>query len=61
MRERATPADGQTRHVEAEGDSPASGVRPVGSGSTVKLSDNETLARVSNSGVIIRRKKRALA
>jgi hypothetical protein len=61
VREGATPADGQTRHVEAEGDSPASGVRPVGSGSTVKLSDNETLARVSNSGVIIRRKKRALA
>ena len=61
VREGARPADGQTRHGEAEGDSPASGVRPVGTGSTVKLSDNETLARVSNSGVIIRRKKRALA
>ena len=30
-----------------------------GPGTTIKLSDNETLARVSNSGVVIRRKKRA--
>jgi hypothetical protein len=46
------------RTQEPEGESPASGVRPVG-GSTVRLSDNETLARVSNSGVVIRRKKKA--
>jgi hypothetical protein len=46
------------RAQEPEGESPASGVRPVG-GSTVRLSDNETLARVSNSGVVIRRKKKA--
>jgi hypothetical protein len=56
VRVRATHTD---VHPEPEGESPASGVRPVGSGSTVKLSDNETLARVSNSGVVIRRKKRA--
>jgi hypothetical protein len=53
--EHATRAEG---HVEPEA-SPASSIRPVGNGSTVKLSDNETLARVSNSGVVIRRKKRA--
>jgi hypothetical protein len=46
------------RAQEVEGESPASGVRPVG-GSTVRLSDNETLARVSNSGVVIRRRKKA--
>jgi hypothetical protein len=45
-------------HAELESDSPASGVRPRW-GSTVRLSDNETLARVSNSGVVIRRKKKA--
>jgi hypothetical protein len=45
-------------HAEPEIDSPASGVRPRW-GSTVRLSDNETLARVSNSGVVIRRKKKA--
>jgi hypothetical protein len=60
VRERATPTDARTsRHTEPDVESPASGVRPLGSGSTVKLSDNETLARVSNSGVVIRRKKRA--
>ncbi len=64
VRERATPAtlgeSGRTgRHTEHDVESPASGVRPVGNGMTVKLSDNETLARVSNSGVVIRRKKRA--
>ena len=57
--ERAAPDDPAKGHVEPEGESPASSVRPVGSGTTVKLSDNETLARVSNSGVVIRRKKRA--
>jgi hypothetical protein len=46
------------RPQEPEGESPASGVRPMG-GSTVRLSDNETLARVSNSGVVIRRRKKA--
>jgi hypothetical protein len=45
-------------HAEPDGESPASSVRPVGS-ATVKLSDNETFARVSNSGVVIRRKKKA--
>ena len=60
VRERAAPPDGRTsRHTEPDVESPASGVRPVGRGATVKLSDNETLARVSNSGVVIRRKKRA--
>lgn len=46
-------------HAEAESDSPASGVRPRTGGSTVRLSDNETLARVSDAGVVIRRKKKA--
>jgi hypothetical protein len=54
---RTTPTNIE-RAPEPEGDSPASGVRPVG-GSTVRLSDNETLARVSNSGVVIRRRKKA--
>jgi hypothetical protein len=45
-------------HIEPEGESPASGIRPVG-GATVRLSDNETLARVSNAGIVIRRKKKA--
>jgi hypothetical protein len=45
-------------HAEPDVESPASSVRPVGS-ATVKLSDNETFARVSNSGVVIRRKKKA--
>jgi hypothetical protein len=59
VRERATPADGHTRHhTEADVECPASSVRPV-NGAIVKLSDNETLARVSNSGVVIRRRKRA--
>jgi hypothetical protein len=59
-RERATPTDPHMdRHPELEGESPVSGIRPAGTGSTVRLSDNETLARVSNSGVVIRRKKRA--
>jgi hypothetical protein len=46
-------------HTEPEGESPASGIRPVGSAPTVRLSDNETLARVSNAGIVIRRKKKA--
>jgi hypothetical protein len=54
--ESATPAPVVT---EPDSESPASGVRSVGSGPTIKLSDNETLARVSNAGVVIRRKKRA--
>jgi hypothetical protein len=59
VRERATPADGHTgHHTEADVECPASSVRPV-NGAIVKLSDNETLARVSNSGVVIRRRKRA--
>jgi hypothetical protein len=44
--------------TEAENESPASGVRPK-NGSSIRLSDNETLARVSNAGVVIRRKKKA--
>lgn len=55
---RSTTTTTTERAQEPEGESPASGVRPVG-GSTVRLSDNETLARVSNSGVVIRRKKKA--
>jgi hypothetical protein len=59
VREPATPLDGHAgRPTDPDVESPASGVRPVG-GATVKLSDNETLARVSNSGVVIRRRKRA--
>jgi hypothetical protein len=53
-----TPSTTTERAQELEGESPASGVRPVGA-STVRLSDNETLARVSNSGVVIRRRKKA--
>lgn len=56
------PATGLDRHAgrptEVDVESPDSGIRPL-SGATVKLSDNETLARVSNSGVVIRRRKRA--
>jgi hypothetical protein len=56
------PTTGLDRHAgrptEVDVESPDSGVRPL-SGATVKLSDNETLARVSNSGVVIRRRKRA--
>jgi hypothetical protein len=46
-------------HGDHDSESPVSGVRSVAAGTTIKLSDNETLARVSNSGVVIRRKKRA--
>jgi hypothetical protein len=53
-----TTATNTERAQEPEGESPASGVRPVG-GSTVRLSDNETFARVSDSGVVIRRRKKA--
>ena len=57
VRERAAPTEAHIeRHPEPEGESPASGIRPR---ERVRLSDNETLARVSNSGVVIRRKKRA--
>jgi hypothetical protein len=52
------PPSKSNGHAEIETDSPASGVRPRWGG-TVRLSDNETLARVSNSGVVIRRKKKA--
>jgi hypothetical protein len=59
VREPATALDGHTgRPTEVDMESPDSGIRPLG-GATVKLSDNETLARVSNSGVVIRRRKRA--
>jgi hypothetical protein len=58
--EGAGRADGHVeRPAEPDGESPASSVRPIGTGPTVKLSDNETFARVSNSGVVIRRKKKA--
>ncbi|HEX3770097.1 MAG TPA: hypothetical protein VHV30_04500 [Polyangiaceae bacterium] len=46
------------RHADPEIDSPASGVRPK-NGASIRLSDNETLARVSDAGVVIRRKKKA--
>jgi hypothetical protein len=59
VREPATVFEGHAgRPTEVEGESPDSGIRPLGA-ATVKLSDNETLARVSNSGVVIRRRKRA--
>jgi hypothetical protein len=38
-------------------DGPASTVRPIGAGSPVRLRANETLARVSNAGIVIRRAK----
>ncbi len=56
------PGRGADNHAEPEGESPASHIRPTANASngvTVRLSDNETFARVSNSGVVIRRKKRA--
>lgn len=59
VRKPATGLDGHAgRPTEVDVESPDSGIRSVG-GVTVKLSDNETLARVSNSGVVIRRRKRA--
>jgi hypothetical protein len=51
------PAPESTPEIETDG--PASNVWPVGSGAPVRLSDNETLARVSNSGIVIRRRKKA--
>jgi hypothetical protein len=51
------PAPESTPELEADG--PASNVWPVGSGAPVRLSDNETLARVSNAGIVIRRRKKA--
>jgi hypothetical protein len=51
------PAPESTPELETDG--PASNVWPVGSGAPVRLSDNETLARVSNSGIVIRRRKKA--
>jgi hypothetical protein len=53
----AVPAPESGSELEAEG--PASDVRPVGGSAPVRLSDNETLARVSNSGIVIRRRKKA--
>jgi hypothetical protein len=44
---------------DLEVDCPASNVWPVGGSAPVRLSDNETLARVSNSGIVIRRRKKA--
>lgn len=44
---------------ELEGEGPPSNVRPVWGNAPVRLSDNETLARVSNSGIVIRRRKKA--
>src|ERR1700691_1559079 len=37
---------------DVEGECPASNVWPVGGSAPVRLSDNETLARVSNSGIV---------
>jgi hypothetical protein len=49
--ERAAAADST---LELELESPASSIRP-----SVRLSDNETLARISNAGIVIRRRKKA--
>jgi len=48
---RAAAADSA---LELELESPASSIRP-----SVRLSDNETLARISNAGIVIRRRKKA--
>jgi hypothetical protein len=48
-----------TRVSESESDGPASAVRPLPLVSPVRLMGNETLARVSSSGVVIRRARRA--
>lgn len=48
-----------TRVLESESDGPASAVRPLPLVSPVRLMGNETLARVSSSGVVIRRARRA--
>jgi hypothetical protein len=52
------PAPAPDSAPEIEADGPVSNVRPLG-GAVVRLSDNETLARVSNSGIVIRRRKKA--
>lgn len=52
------PAPAPDSGPEIEADAPVSNIRPVG-GAVVRLSDNETLARVSNSGIVIRRRKKA--
>jgi hypothetical protein len=44
---------------ESDSESPASSVRPAQGGVSVRLSDNETLARISNAGIVIRRRKKA--
>ncbi len=51
------PAPESTPELDVDG--PASNVWPVGGNAPVRLSDNETLARVSNSGIVIRRRKKA--
>jgi hypothetical protein len=53
------PVFGPARVTEAEGDGPPSAVRPLPIVSPVRLMGNETLARVSGSGVVIRRGRRA--
>ena len=47
------------RGPELDGDGPPSAVRPVHDISPVRLMGNETLARVSSAGVVIRRGRRA--
>jgi hypothetical protein len=53
------PVLGPPRVPESEGDGPPSAVRPLPVVSPVRLMGNETLARVSGSGVVIRRGRRA--
>ena len=45
--------------LESESHGPASTVRPMQGDSPVRLMGNETLARVSNAGIVIRRARRA--
>ncbi|HLK41520.1 MAG TPA: hypothetical protein VKU41_32445 [Polyangiaceae bacterium] len=47
------------RAPEVDGDGPPSAVRPVHNIPPVRLMGNETLARVSSAGVVIRRGRRA--
>jgi len=43
---------------DLETPAPDSAVRPLGGPPAIRLSDNETVARVSNAGIVIRRRKK---
>jgi hypothetical protein len=49
--------DAAEAEIAAVPEGPASTVRAIGGSSPVRLRANETLARVSNAGVVIRRGK----